>query len=260
MKLSRSSIAGIACGVCCAGCVALFMAQVNGEAESARAEALARYGGEQIEVCVASRSIAAGETITEGMVDTRVWLADLLPSGAVTQRADVVGKQAGSSILEGEVISSQRLAKADVTLDVPEGMTAVSVPARDVQAVGGVLRAGMRTDVYAVGATTALLISDALVLATNLAEGDSLVSSSVAWVTLAVAPESVQELVTAAQSMELYFTLPSVPVAEAGEPAADGREADADAALDGAGGESSGAADAANGADVGGLVADEVAR
>lgn len=212
LGLSRSSLAGAACGVCCAACVALLVAQVGNEADRARSEALARYGGEQVEVCVAGRNIAAGETITEAMIDTKLWLADLLPEGSVTHSGEVVGKQVGSSILEGEVISTQRLARLDISLDIPEGMTAVSVPAQDVQAVGGVLQAGMRADVYAVGpSSTALLAEDVLVLATNLAESDSLVSRSVAWVTLAVSPETVEELVAASQNLELYFTLPNAP-------------------------------------------------
>lgn len=215
LGLSRSSLAGIACGVCCAGCVALLVAQVGSEADRARSEALARYGGEQIEVCVAGRDIAAGETITDAMIDTKLWLADLLPEGSVTQASEVMGKQVGSSILEGEVISTQRLAKLDISLDIPEGMTAVSVPAQDVQAVGGVLQAGMRTDVYAVGPSSTTLLADGvLVLATNLAEGDSLMSRNVAWVTLAVAPETVQELVAASQNLDLYFTLPNVSPSE----------------------------------------------
>lgn len=219
LKLSKSSLAGVACGLCCAGCVALLVAQVGDEAEQARAEALARYGGEQIEVCVASRNIAAGETISDAMVDTKLWLADLLPEGAATHASDVVGRQAGSSILEGEVISTQRLARADISLDIPEGMTAVSVPAKDVQAVGGVLQAGMLADVYAVGATsTSLIAGDVLVLATNLAEGNSLTSSGVAWVTLAVPPEKVEELVAASQNFALYFTLPNSAAGEQEDP------------------------------------------
>ena len=226
-RVSKSTVAGVACGLCCAGCVALYAAQVSNEAEDARNEALARYGGEQIEVCVASRSIAAGETITDGMVDAKLWLADLLPEGAITQETEIIGKQAGSSIIKGEVISSQRLTRADVSLDIPEGYTAVSIPARDVQAVGGALRAGMRADVYAIGSSSAtLLVRNALVLATNATEGGSLMSDSVAWITLAVSPELVQELVTAAQNLELYLTLPTaeleVAEAEGGEAAGAG--------------------------------------
>ena len=44
-----------------------------------RADALARYGGDQVEVCVAKRDIAAGETVDSGAIETRLWVADLLP-------------------------------------------------------------------------------------------------------------------------------------------------------------------------------------
>ena len=75
---------------------------------------------------------------------------------------------------------------------MPEGLTALSVPAKDVQAVGGAVAAGSRVDVYATGGTsTDVLASGVLVLATS-----------------ASAPESVQEIVAAAQKTELYFTLP----------------------------------------------------
>ena len=72
---------------------------------------LGRFG-EQVEVVVASRTISAGETVTEGSIETKLWLADLLPEGAVTSEVEVLGRQLGSSVLKGEVVSSQRLAKS----------------------------------------------------------------------------------------------------------------------------------------------------
>ena len=50
MKRSRTTIIGIACGLACAACVFAYAQGVRGEADAARAEALARYGGEQLEV------------------------------------------------------------------------------------------------------------------------------------------------------------------------------------------------------------------
>ena len=63
MKQRQLMIIAVACGLVCAACIALFMVKVQGEASAARAEALARYGGEQVEVCVATRDVAAGERI-----------------------------------------------------------------------------------------------------------------------------------------------------------------------------------------------------
>ena len=92
---------------------------------------------------------------------------------------------------------------------MPEGLTALSVPAKDVQAVGGAVAAGSRVDVYATGGTsTDVLASGVLVLATSASAQESTTDAKVSWITVAVAPESVQEIVAAAQKTELYFTLP----------------------------------------------------
>ena len=142
MKRSRTTIIGIACGLACAACVFAYAQGVRGEADAARAEALARYGGEQLEVCVAKRDIAAGESVDASAVETRLWVADLLPAEAFRSSDDVVGKKASSTILAGEVLSERRFRDAGSRLDVPEGLTALSVPAKDVQAVGGAVAGG----------------------------------------------------------------------------------------------------------------------
>ena len=209
MKRSRTTIVGIVCGLACAACVLAYTQGVRGEAEATRAEALARYGGEQLEVCVAKRDIAAGESVDAGAVETRLWVADLLPAEAFRSIDDAVGRKASSTILAGEVLSGQRFRDAGNRLDVPEGLTAVSVPAKDVQAVGGAIAAGSRVDMYATGGTsTDVLTSGVLVLATSASAQQSSSDAKVSWITVAVGPESVQEIVAAAQKTELYFTLP----------------------------------------------------
>lgn len=211
MRRSKSLVVGAICGLCCMVCVGLYVAQVDEQAAAVRAEALARYGGDQIEVCVARRDIAAGETLDEASVETKMWVAALLPEGAVTSLSDVAGRQVGSSIIKGEVLSDKRFEATASALEVPDGLTAVSVPARDVQAVGGALAAGMRADVYAIGpSSTSKLATKALIVDTSAAEkGLASSGSSVSWVTLAVPPSIVEELVSAAQNLELYFVLPT---------------------------------------------------
>lgn len=211
MKLSKSAIVGLACGLLCAACVGLYVAQVDEGLARARSEDLARYGGEQVEVCVARRDLAAGETVTESDIEMKSWVASLLPEGAVTDKSEAVGRQLASAVLSGEVVSARRFGSDDAALDVPEGFSAVSVPACGVQAVGGALRPGMRVDLYAVGsASTTQVLSGALVLESSAMDsGAGVVSSSnEAWVTLAVEPQKVQELVTAVSNLDLYFALP----------------------------------------------------
>lgn len=67
---------------------------------------------------------------------------------------------------------------------------------------------GMAVDVYATGpAATSQLVQGALVLATSASTEDA--SANNAWITLAVDPDRVQEVVAAAQNLALYFVLPA---------------------------------------------------
>ena len=225
MKQKQLIAIAIACGVLCALCIGLFLTSVQGEAEAARAEALARYGGEQVEVCVATRNIVAGERLDLSAVETKLWVADLLPEGAVRSSSDSVGKTATSSIFKGEVILSGRFETGHDSLDVPSGKQAVSVPAKAVQAVGGAISPGMSVDIYALGDTsTSAIAKDVSVLDTSVGKSGSLVSSENGWITLAVDPENVQEIIAASGRTTLYFTLPGATV-ESGD-AADDQAAD----------------------------------
>ena len=114
--------------------------------------------------------------------------------------------------VSGEVLSARRFGAASAAIDVPDGKVAISVPAKDVQAVGGAVSAGSSVDVYATGsAATQALARGVSVLATSAGTDDRQASGSaskVTWVTLAVDPNQVEELVSAAQKTELYLTLP----------------------------------------------------
>ena len=206
---NKDLIAGCICGALCALCVGVHAATMQGEAKAAEAEMLARYGGDQVQVCVARHDIAAGQTISESDTEERTWVASLLPADAITDKKEAIGKQVGSTILAGEVIASARFGFDASSIDVPAGMHAVSVPAREVHAVGGALSPGALVDVYAIGpSATARIASSALVLATSASQ-DRASTRSDAWVTLAIEPSHVQELVQAAEAQTLYFALPS---------------------------------------------------
>lgn len=210
MKQRSLIIIAVASGIACAACIVFFLLSVQGEANAARAEALARYGGEQVEVCVATRDISAGERIEVSALESRLWIADLLPDNAIRDSSEILGKTVSSPILKGEVISSKRFEGTRSELDIPAGKEAVSVPAKAVQAVGGAIRPGMSVDVYASGdTTTAALARDVIVLDTSMDESGSLVASEAGWITLAVDPDRVQEIIAASNKTSLYFVLPS---------------------------------------------------
>ena len=211
----KSNVLALICAVICALCIFAFMFSMVQENNAARAEALAKYGGEQLEVCVANRDIAVGETVYEGDFEKKLWLAELLPTDAVTNSKDIVGKEVSSSIIKGEVISSKRFMQNKLALEVPDGMVAISLSAKDVQTVGGSIQKGMYVDIYATGNSgTSLIANNSQVLATSSAEGNTSSDAKMTWVTVAVKPEQVQELVSAEQTTNIYFTLPGEKVKE----------------------------------------------
>lgn len=226
----RLLICGIVCGLVCAVCVFLYTEMVYAEADSKRNEALQRYGGEQVEVLVATRTIHPGETLSPSNCTTKTWLSDLLPEDALLSLDEVEGRQATSLILQGEVVSNSRFNNETKELDIPSGLVAIALPVDDVQAVGGSLSTGSKVDVYATGSKTTCLGRNLEVLATSAGTDESAARSKITWVTLAVEPEKSQEFVAASQSMEIYFTLPSAKPAEHSATAGEdpGAEADAD--------------------------------
>lgn len=209
MKQKRMTAIAISCGVVCALCVAVFLVMAQREADSARDEALARYGGEQVEVCVAARDVSVGDRIDYAAIETKTWVADLLPEEAVRSSSDVVGQVATSPIYKGEVISAKRFENRHDALDVPRGKQAVSVPAQAVRAVGGAIQPGMSVDVYSSGDTsTESLASGVIVLDTSVGDSGSLTSSDSGWITLAVDANRVQEIIAASEKTSLYFVIP----------------------------------------------------
>lgn len=203
MKKKGTMLLALFCGLVCALSVFTYTGNVKSQADAQRSEALARYGGEQLQVCVATRDIAPGETVSSKNTTTKLWLTALLPEQAVETLGDVEGKRAASPILAGEVLSRKRFEGSSAGISVPYGLRAVSVQVKDAEAVGGALDSGMHVDVYTVGNSGAQLIATNVLV---VAAGSTSKSSS--WVTLAVEPEHVQELIAATQKTELYFALP----------------------------------------------------
>lgn len=214
--LDRRTIVGLICALVAVLLILLYSQEVQSRAQESRADALARYGGEQVEVYVALRTLQPGEEIRQSDVELRTWVADLLPQDALTKEDVVVGATVSQAIYPDEPLLRSRLGTVGEAMTVPEGLCAVSVPSKDVQAVGGAIAAGSQVDVYYVGDSgVTLLAQRVLVLETSTAQvsesSNSLTSTSSAsltWVTLAVEPEAVEELIAVSRTESLYLVLP----------------------------------------------------
>lgn len=212
MKRRKSLVVGIVCGVACVACVLLYVHDAQAAMDEQRAEVLARYGGEQVEVYVASRDIAAGSQADAANAEKVLFPSELLPEGAVTDLSEVSGLPAQDAVYAGEVLTARRFERETATaIQVPDGLCAISVPAKATSALGGSVQPGDVVSVYATSASaTDLIASGVTVLATSASAQDSArETSSISWITLAVEPELVTELIAAAGTCDLYFSLPS---------------------------------------------------
>lgn len=204
---SKKTIMGIVGALLSASCIYLYSLSLNQEIENERNELISRYGGEQVEVLIAKRDIGVGETLDSFNCQKQVWIVDLLPQNAVTDFAVVAEQKTSSPIYAGEIITEKRLGNNDSSLSIPDGYVALSIPAREINAVGGAISVGSAVDVYAVGTNTTCIGTNVKVLATS----NSFASSSqgaITWITVAITPDQVQEFITTAENLEFYFVLP----------------------------------------------------
>ncbi len=199
----------LVCGLLCAACLFGYVMLLQRQAEAERLQVLDQYGGEQVSVLVATCDIQPGETLDSSNSKEELWVSKLLPEGSITEASEGWGKKTKSLILAGEVVSTKRFEGDSSVVEIPEGFVAVSVPAKDVQAVGGLVAPGNKVDVYAVGTKTSCLGEDVLVLDTSAKSVDEQTQTKVEWVTLAVLPESAQDYIAASEDLEIYFTLPA---------------------------------------------------
>ena len=172
MRVRKRKLIVVAAGVAAAVLMGVYASSVSATAARERTAALARYGGEQAEVCVAVRELAAGEVIEKSDVELRPWLADLIPEGAAASVDEVVGQRVAYPVAANEPVVIARLSEHSQELAVPEGLVAVSVPADEVMAVGGSIANGSTVDVYTTGSVgTTLLLPSVLVLETSADAG-----------------------------------------------------------------------------------------
>lgn len=208
-KQRKQALIAGACGIIAALCVFAYTATIQSEASMARASAIRSYGGERAEVLVANKTIPIGGTIDESNTSVQEWLVDFLPQGQAAQSyEELQGLVAQTEIRMNEPVLLERVGDGSSRITVPDGLAAASVASDDVLAVGGAIRAGSVVDVYveASSGEITMLGEHILVLETSTLEDSK--EKQISWVTLAVRPSSVSDLLAAASKGTIHFVLP----------------------------------------------------
>lgn len=211
-KQKRQLVLSATCAALAAMSVFAYTATIKSEAQTQRMQAIEHYGGLQVNVVVAARDIGIGEEIAAGDVSEVEWLVDLLPqSDVATQLSEVEGQVAQSDIKKNEPILLERVGTSSSRVAVPNGLEAVSISSDDVLAVGGAIRAGSLVDVYVETSKGKIvqLGERILVLETSTLGSSDDAAKQITWVTLAVDPSNVSDLIAASTKGTIHLALPS---------------------------------------------------
>ena len=205
----KQTAIAICCGVLAALCVFAYTATIKSEASMARAAAIQQYGGERVPVLVATKTSPIGGTVDESNATVQEWLVDFLPQGQAAQSHEQLeGLVAQSEIRVNEPILLERVGDGSSRITVPDGLAAASVASDDVLAVGGAIRAGSVVDVYVEAASGEITMIGERILVLETSTPDDAGDKQISWVTLAVTPSSVSELISASARGTIHFVLP----------------------------------------------------
>ena len=205
----KQTAIAICCGVLAALCVFAYTATIKSEASMARAAAIQQYGGERVPVLVATKTIPIGGTVDESNATVQEGLVDFLPQGQAAQSHEQLeGLVAQSEIRVNEPILLERVGDGSSRITVPDGLAAASVASDDVLAVGGAIRAGSVVDVYVEAASGEITMIGERILVLETSTPDDAGDKQISWVTLAVTPSSVSELISASARGTIHFVLP----------------------------------------------------
>ena len=250
MTQKKRFIISLAAGIVAALCAALFLLGQAQSAAHAQAEILEQFEGGTQDVLVAKQRIESGTVLSKELFNERTWPGLYLPEGAVPAQdfPQIEGRRASATILTGEVLTTFRAFDKQLPLDrLAPGMTAVTLPADNVHALGGELLRGMHLTLMAnagdgkvvkLAQNIEVLSANTAAVQMNInAQADSQQSDSsrsvltgaadsqstysrgesLHWVTLAIPNGQVEQILTASRAGTIHFVLPASEAPEDSE-------------------------------------------
>jgi len=184
------------------------------------------------QVVMAKDDIPSRTVIQEDMLEIKEIPVDAVPRGAMMSMQDVVGQPAASTIYAGDIVTLSKLIvdknKVGFVGEIPENCRAVSVGISEITGVAGFAKPGDYVDVILVektnqGATSRFLLKNVLLLGINqdtAKEKDTVKEKAgqakPATATLALEPDDMLQLVSAAAIGDIYLALRPFHTAETG--------------------------------------------
>ena len=185
------------------------------------------------QVVMAKDDIPSRTVIQEDMLEIKEIPVDAVPRGAMMSMQDVVGQPAASTIYAGDIVTLSKLIvdknKVGFVGEIPENCRAVSVGISEITGVAGFAKPGDYVDVILVektnqGATSRFLLKNVLLLGINQdtaaqekdAAKDKVRTVKPATATLALQPDDMLQLISAAAIGDIYLALRPFHTADTG--------------------------------------------
>jgi pilus assembly protein CpaB len=171
------------------------------------------------DVVVAVNDLQVGAKLEDRDIRLARFPQSVIPPGAFTKKAQVVGRGIVLPVSRGEFILPGKLAAANAGSGlpslIPPGMRAVSVRVNDVVSVAGFVQPGSRVDVLATGnqgnndRQTSTVLENVAVIAVgkNLERNATGDATTAPVITLLVSPDDGQRLTLASQEGRIQLAL-----------------------------------------------------
>ncbi|MCL2403413.1 MAG: RcpC/CpaB family pilus assembly protein [Coriobacteriia bacterium] len=239
MTQRKRLIISILAGIVAALCAALFLWGQTQSAERAHTEMLEQFKGGAVSVMVARERIESGTLLSSRLFDEQIWPGFCLPEGVISLEdfGQIEGRRSAATILKGEALTALRVFDQQLPVDrLSEGMTAVTLPADNIHALGGELRRGMRLTLMAgtsdgrvaeLASYIEVLSANTVAVQSEAIEGEDAQDSSrlaltsgastqnstphgesLNWITLAIPNDQVEQILTASRASTIHFVLP----------------------------------------------------
>lgn len=207
----------LACALAAALACAAYTSHVRGEAERARSEELARYGGEVVTLVVSTRVLEAGDVVAASDVCERDWLSSLVPDDAILNLDEVVGREVTEPVACEAPLTELNFRDASGMAPIPAGHVAISVPTSEKLGVSGSVSVGSHLVAYRSDEDKVEAIAaDVVVLAAPGSNGTSMGRSAI---TIAITVDEVASVLAASAEGSLRLVVPAsdVVVAQSSE-------------------------------------------
>ena len=241
MTQRKRLIISVAAGILAAICALLFLWSQAQSAAFAHDQIVDQFEGGAQRVLIARNRVESGTALNKSLFDEQTWPGLCLPEGTISadEFDQLEGHRTAATILAGEALNSMRVFDQQLPLDrLKAGMTAVTLPADNVTALGGEILRGMRLNLMVANSDGRVvkLADDIEVLSANtsavqqgasIADGDSDTDSArlnligaadtqslsggnepLHWVTLSIPDNQVEQILTASRAGAIHLVLP----------------------------------------------------